>query len=52
VAGYGVVLALLVPAVAIGLYPEPFLRIADQAAAGLVDPAGYIQMVFPAGDGS
>lgn len=52
VAGYGTVLFLLVPAVWIGLWPEPFLRIADQAAAGLSDPAAYIGSVFPAQGGS
>ncbi|WP_187970163.1 Na+/H+ antiporter subunit D [Aquibium microcysteis] len=52
VAGYGTVLVLLVPAVWIGLWPEPFLRIAEAAAAGLADPASYIGSVFPAQGGS
>jgi multicomponent Na+:H+ antiporter subunit D len=52
VAGYGTVLVLLVPAVWIGLWPEPFLRIAGMAAAGLADPGSYIGSVFPAQGGS
>jgi len=52
VAGYGTVLALLVPALWIGLWPEPFLRIAETAAAGLADPASYIGSVFSAQGGS
>ncbi|APH71506.1 Na+/H+ antiporter subunit D [Aquibium oceanicum] len=51
-AGYGVLAALIVPAIAIGVYPEPFLRLAAAAAAGLADPASYLDAVFPAGGGS
>ena len=52
IAGYGMVLVLLVPAVWIGLWPEQFLRIAGMAAAGLSDPGSYIGSVFPAQGGS
>ena len=51
-AGYGVLAALIVPAIAIGVYPEPFLRLAAAAAAGLADPASYLDAVFPPGGGS
>ncbi len=40
-------LVLMVPILAIGLYPEPLIRLAGTAAAGLVDPGGYIATVFP-----
>lgn len=40
--------ALLVPVLAMGLYPEPVLAVAADAAAGLVDPARYIGVVFTA----
>jgi multicomponent Na+:H+ antiporter subunit D len=42
---------LLVPMLALGLWPEPFLQIADLAAAGLLEPAGYLGGVFP-GEGA
>ena len=38
-----------VPIVVLGIYPEPFIGIADRAAAGLIDSAAYVQSVFPAG---
>jgi multicomponent Na+:H+ antiporter subunit D len=31
---------------ALGVWPEPLLRIADTAAAGLLDPAAYVRAVF------
>jgi multicomponent Na+:H+ antiporter subunit D len=51
VLGYGVLLALMVPIVVLGVYPEPFIKIADIAAGGLLNNAGYIGAVFPAGGG-
>jgi multicomponent Na+:H+ antiporter subunit D len=45
-------LLLTLPIIAIGLVPEPLHRLAAGAAAGLVDPASYIDAVFgsvPAG---
>ena len=47
--GYGVLLALTAPVVAFGVYPEPLIRAAGIAAAGLLHPAGYIAAVFPGG---
>ncbi|TWG99284.1 multicomponent Na+:H+ antiporter subunit D [Mesorhizobium sp. J18] len=49
VVGYVVLAALTLPVIAIGVYPEPFIRIAESAAAGLIDPSVYIGTVFPAG---
>ncbi len=51
-AGYGVLAVLIVPAVLIGVYPEPFVKLAAAAAAGLADPAAYLDAVFPPGGGS
>jgi multicomponent Na+:H+ antiporter subunit D len=48
---YAPLVALAVPIVILGIFPEPFIRIADLAAAGLMDSAAYIQAVFPAGGG-
>jgi multicomponent Na+:H+ antiporter subunit D len=39
--------ALLLPSLAIGLYPEPFVAAAMNAANGLLDPLPYIGAVFP-----
>lgn len=39
--------ALLAPSLAMGLYPEPFVSAARGAAAGLLDPARYVDAVFP-----
>jgi len=33
-------------ALAIGLYPEPLIQLAQQAAQQLSDPSDYIQQVF------
>jgi multicomponent Na+:H+ antiporter subunit D len=41
-------LMLTLPVVAIGLAPEPLHRLAAGAAAGLVDPAAFIEAVFGA----
>ncbi|MFC5583995.1 Na+/H+ antiporter subunit D [Nitratireductor kimnyeongensis] len=48
--GYGYVsMALLcVPIILLGVYPEPFIRVAEAAASGLLDASGYIGAVFPA----
>ena len=34
---------------AVGLYPQPLLTLVGTSAATLIDPAAYIQSVFPAG---
>ena len=47
--GYVSLGVLTAAAFAIGIYPEPLVRIADVAAAGLLDASGYIDAVFPAG---
>ena len=47
--GYGVLLVLTAPVVAFGLYPEPLIRAAGIAAAGLIHPEAYIAAVFPGG---
>lgn len=39
--------ALLVLSLAMGLFPEPFIATANRAAAGLLDPSGYVAAVFP-----
>ena len=44
---FGALLILCVPVALIGVYPEPLIRIADAAARGLLEPAGYIGIVFP-----
>ncbi len=41
--------ALCLPLVALGLWPEPVLALANQAAGGLLDPAPYLQSVFGGG---
>ena len=46
---YGPLIALVIPILVLGMFPEPFIRIADRAAAGLLDAAVYIGAVFPAG---
>ena len=39
--------ALTALSVAFGLWPEPVIALAQQAAAGLLDPSAYILSVFP-----
>jgi multicomponent Na+:H+ antiporter subunit D len=46
---HGPLIALVIPILVLGMFPEPFIRIADRAAAGLLDAAVYIEAVFPAG---
>lgn len=46
--GYAALAALTAPVLFIGLYPDPFIRLATAAASGLLDPSGYIGAVFPA----
>ena len=41
--------ALAVPIVVLGVFPEQFVRIADLASAGLIDSTAYVRSVFPAG---
>lgn len=47
VPAFGSLIALTIPILLIGVVPEPFLRIADAAAAGLLDSAAYLHAVFP-----
>lgn len=44
---YAALAILLVPILAMGLWPEPFLQVAQRAAEGLIDPVAYIGGVFP-----
>lgn len=44
---YLAVLALAVPTVILGLYPDPLIRLGDMAAAGLMDSGRYVDAVFP-----
>ncbi|MEP9370991.1 Na+/H+ antiporter subunit D [Mesorhizobium sp. KR1-2] len=50
--GYAALVALTVPIVVLGLFPEPVIRIANMAAAGLLHSSGYVGAVFAAGGGS
>ena len=34
--------------VAVGVYPEPVIRVTDRIAGELLAPAGYVDSVFPA----
>ncbi|WP_173931112.1 Na+/H+ antiporter subunit D [Chelativorans sp. Marseille-P2723] len=47
--GYVALGALAVPTLLMGLYPEPFISVAEHAAAGLLDASVYIGSVFPEG---
>lgn len=44
-------LALCVPVLLLGLYPEPAIALASRAAAGLLDASAYVSAVFPGGGG-
>lgn len=48
-ATYAPLVALTIPIVILGIFPEQFIRIADLASAGLIDSTSYIRSVFPAG---
>ncbi|MBZ8133108.1 Na+/H+ antiporter subunit D [Afifella sp. IM 167] len=43
---YGPIIALAGLTLVIGLYPAPFLRLAEAGAAGLLDPTPYFNAVF------
>ena len=45
--GFAALIVLMIPIVFIGLYPEPFIRVAGLAASGLLDASSYIGAVFP-----
>jgi len=49
--GHGALMALSLTIVLLGLFPEPVIRVASLAAAGLLNSSGYIGAVFPAGGG-
>ena len=51
VPAFGSLIALTIPILLIGLVPEPFLRVADAAAAGLLDKSAYLRAVFPIAGG-
>lgn len=42
---------LILPILVMGLYPDPFIKVAGEATAGILDASGYIQSVFPQGGG-
>jgi multicomponent Na+:H+ antiporter subunit D len=44
---YAALMALLLASLALGLFPEPFIAAAGNAAAGLIDPSHYVEAVFP-----
>ena len=44
---YAALLALLLASLTVGLFPEPFIAAAGNAAAGLIDPSHYVEAVFP-----
>jgi multicomponent Na+:H+ antiporter subunit D len=44
---YAALAILLAPILAMGLWPEPFLQVAQRAAEGLIDPVAYVGGVFP-----
>jgi multicomponent Na+:H+ antiporter subunit D len=46
---YVPLIVLTVPIVVLGVFPEQVIRIANLAAAGLIDNTAYIGSVFPAG---
>jgi multicomponent Na+:H+ antiporter subunit D len=48
---YAPLVALAVPIVVLGIFPEQFIRIADIASAGLIDSTAYVRAVFPVGGG-
>jgi len=47
VLGYGALLLLSVPVLLMGVYPDPFIEVASQAASTLKNPSAYIGSVFP-----
>ena len=47
--GVAALLALLLPSLAIGLYPAPFIAAAQSAATGLLATQPYVDAVFPQG---
>ncbi|MBU0581905.1 MAG: Na+/H+ antiporter subunit D [Alphaproteobacteria bacterium] len=51
VPAFGSLIMLTIPILLLGLFPEPFIRMADAAAAGLLDPSAYLRAVFPAAGG-
>ncbi|MCR4265323.1 Na+/H+ antiporter subunit D [Nitratireductor sp. ZSWI3] len=47
--GYAALVILTVPVLLLGIYPDPFIRIAAAAATGLIDSSAYVGAVFPMG---
>ena len=44
----GSLVGLTLLTVAVGIYPEPVIRVTDRIAGELLAPAGYVDSVFPA----
>ena len=51
VPAFSSLIMLTIPIVVLGVYPDPFIRIADIAAAGLLDSGAYLRAVFPIAGG-
>ena len=51
VLGYAPVVALTLPIVLIGVFPEMLLQLVDRAALGLINSSGYVVAVFSGGEG-
>ncbi|WP_048649482.1 Na+/H+ antiporter subunit D [Nitratireductor soli] len=45
--GYAALAVLSLPVLLLGLYPEPFIRVAEASATGLLDASAYVGAVFP-----
>jgi multicomponent Na+:H+ antiporter subunit D len=50
--GCSALVVLVAAMLAMGVLPEPFIRLSTAAASGLLDASAYVQAVFPAGSGS
>lgn len=50
--GCGAVVVLILAMLAMGIVPEPFVRVSVTAASGLLDASAYVHAVFPGGGGS
>ena len=46
----GSLIALTLLSVAVGIYPEPVIRVTDRIASELLAPGSYVDAVFPAED--
>ncbi len=48
--GYVAIGLIIIPVAVLGFYPEPAITLTDAAASGLLNPATYIDAVFPGAD--